>query len=107
MDLRHPTNRIAVESHRTTSVETRLYITTFRVREGDDPEQVLIRVLPAVDRHHNELAQDPPYSVVSVFGTTATDEVRVALSEYGFVVSEQSCAHFLAKLRQEAGEQAS
>src|SRR6185503_3152408 len=39
-------------------------VTTFTASLKESPEETFIRILSAVDLHHNDLAGDPPYSAV-------------------------------------------
>lgn len=40
--------------------------------------------LDSLDQHHNELAQQPPYSELLVFGVSPSPEVSAWLREFGF-----------------------
>lgn len=72
-------------------------VTTFEASSNESPEEAFVRILPAVDRHHNELASDPPYSAVEVFGADATEGVREALGNFDLAVVEEAASHFRAE----------
>jgi hypothetical protein len=74
-------------------------VTTFTASFKESPEEAFIRILPAVDLHHNELAGDPPYSAVEVFGVGATEAVREALGNFDLTVVEEAVSHFRAEVR--------
>lgn len=59
-------------------------ITTFRIEADATPAENLISELSVIDLHHGAYSADPPYTAIEVFGTTLTDEIRLALAEYGF-----------------------
>jgi hypothetical protein len=67
------------------------------------PEQMFIRTLPAVDMHHNQLATEPPYAAVEVFGVPATEAVREALSDFELTVVEETASHFRAEVKRGKG----
>jgi hypothetical protein len=72
-------------------------LTTFKAYAEESPEEALIRILPTVDIHHNELAGDPPYRAVEVFGASATSSVRRALNEFALTVVQEDGTHFRAE----------
>ncbi|MDQ2798978.1 MAG: hypothetical protein M3Y13_04970 [Armatimonadota bacterium] len=57
--------------------------TVFRVSDDDSPEDMVIGVLSAVDRHHDEHSHDPPWSQIEIYGVEPTPRLREALQEYG------------------------
>jgi hypothetical protein len=58
-------------------------ITTFNVVESDTSEEMVIGVLDSVDLHHGEHSHTPPWSVLEVYGASATGAVRAELSRFG------------------------
>jgi hypothetical protein len=94
-----PINRDFVKQCRLPSVEARAVrsITSFVSRADASPEQACIGILQAVDMHHNQWAQQPPYSAVAVFGTHPTAPLRAALADYGLVVVDECDTHFVAR----------
>jgi hypothetical protein len=74
-------------------------VTTFTASSTESPEQAFIRILPAVDMHHNDLAGDPPYSAVEVFGAQATEAVREALRDFDLSIVEEADSHFRAEAK--------
>jgi len=57
--------------------------TTFRVKDGKSPEQILLGVLGDVELHHGRYSHVPAWDTLEIYGATATDEVRKAMEELG------------------------
>lgn len=60
-------------------------VTWFRSRANESPQQMFARITPSLDQHHSELAQDPPYDTLDVYGLPAETEVLSAVEDLGFV----------------------
>lgn len=61
-------------------------LTWFPLRGDESAAQLFARIAPSLDQHHNELAQDPPYSVLDVYGLpTAAGDMLGPLRHLGFV----------------------
>lgn len=58
-------------------------VTAFDVSESDSPEEMLLGVLPNVERHHGEHSHTPPWETLEVFGVAATPAIREALGGFG------------------------
>lgn len=58
-------------------------VTTFDVSDDASPEEMLIGILETVDLHHGEHSSWPPWSILEVYGASATPGVRAALAEFG------------------------
>src|SRR5260221_256515 len=71
-------------------------ITSFKVAPDKTPEDWLLDILDAVELHHGEHSQSPPYSVLRVVGTPLSPRLREELGEYGFVRFEDSADGFVA-----------
>jgi hypothetical protein len=71
-------------------------ITSFRVAPDKRPEDWLLDILDAVESHHGEHSQSPPYSVLRVVGTPLSQRLRRELGECGFVRFEDSADGFVA-----------
>ncbi len=71
-------------------------ITSFKVAPDKTPEDWLLDILDAVELHHGEHSQSPPYSVLRVVGAPLSPRLRRELGECGFVRFEDSSDGFLA-----------
>ncbi len=71
-------------------------ITSFKVPADKTPEDWLLGVLNAVEDHHCEYSQTPPYSILCAIGTVLTPRIRVRLESYHFVRFEDLPEGFLA-----------
>jgi hypothetical protein len=71
-------------------------ITSFQVASGSTPEDWLLGILDAVDLHHGEYSQTPPYSELRVVGTPLSPRLRAELAEFGFIRYEDSSDGFVA-----------
>jgi hypothetical protein len=58
-------------------------ITLFKT-EYPSPEQMLIDQMGTIDVHHGVYSADPPYTALSVVGSTLTPQVRQVLGSFGF-----------------------
>ena len=59
-------------------------ITTFKPGSDASPEDELVAELDTIELHHGEYSADPPYSILEIFGCSASDRVRIALADFGF-----------------------
>jgi hypothetical protein len=71
-------------------------ITTFKVRPSESPSAWALAILGDIDLHHGELSHTPAYSVLEVFGTTVTPDLREALEKYGLTEVESRVDGFRA-----------
>ena len=71
-------------------------ITSFQVDADETPEDWLLGVLGAVEDHHGEYSQTPPYSILRVIGTVLTPRIRAQLESYDFVKFEDLPDGFVA-----------
>jgi hypothetical protein len=71
-------------------------ITSFQVASDKTPEDWLLGILDAVELHHGEYSQTPPYSVLQVVGTSLSPRLRAELDECGFIRYEDSPDGFVA-----------
>jgi hypothetical protein len=58
-------------------------VTTFQYSEENSPEQIVLNMLPMIDRHHNEYSHEPPWQFLKVYGASVTPDIENALKEYG------------------------
>lgn len=80
-----PINRAAAErvwSERPDEPHTN-GVTTFQIDPNSTPDEWCAGILDAVDLHHGENSDSPPYSVVDVIGTRLTIGLRQAFTKYG------------------------
>ena len=79
-----PANERAADSYRRDhpdySLETG--VTTFKVSEGESPEDSFLRILGDVDLHHGEYSHEPAWDSLEVYGVLPTPPIRAALAEY-------------------------
>jgi hypothetical protein len=59
-------------------------VTVFTDSDAMSPEQLLLSELDTIDLHHGSYSADPPYTVLEVLGAPLTENIKAALSEYGF-----------------------
>lgn len=59
-------------------------ITVLKAANDRTLEEVLINEFGTIDLHHGPYSADPPYTVIRVIGTSLTEKIKGALSEYGF-----------------------
>jgi len=59
-------------------------VTTFTVDPAGTPETCCIAELETIDLHHGEYSQNPPYSVLEIFGTEVTPGLWRELDALGF-----------------------
>jgi hypothetical protein len=71
-------------------------VTSFQVVAAETPEDWLLGILDAVDLHHGEHSQTPPYSELRVVGTPLSARLRAELAEFGFIRYEDSSDGFVA-----------
>jgi hypothetical protein len=64
--------------------------------DRESPSEFFERVLEAVEEHHGIHSHDPPWTVLHVYGVSATRSVREALAEYGAMVLHERQDHFTA-----------
>jgi hypothetical protein len=72
-------------------------ITWFPLRRGESAAQVFARIAQSLDQHHNDLAQDPPYDTLDVYGLPAGTNMLSSVRDLGFVsqVKEPGVTRFL------------
>jgi hypothetical protein len=61
------------------------------------PEESLLSILGTVELHHGAYSQNPPVSVIEVFGTTTTAAIGEALAALGFAEVHNSVHGFTAR----------
>jgi hypothetical protein len=100
-----PLNRAAAEFVRAQNPEHRppSDVTTFQVDRDSTPEEWCANILGAVDLHHGEYSDDPPYTVVEVIGAPLTVKLRQAFSEYELNAFVERAAGFQASRSISAG----
>ena len=95
-----PGNRVAVERQwRVTPRPWHLGVTTFKVNADGASELWCADILSDVDLHHGLDSQDPPYSVVEVFGTLLTEKLATEFNSLGFATFEERHDGFRARRR--------
>ena len=72
-------------------------VTGFTHQDADTPEDRLLGQLDAVDIHHGPYSAQPPYTILTVVGATATPEVGEALLDLGFRTIERREGGFTAR----------
>ena len=58
-------------------------LSTFTASD-DDPATAVLEILPTVQLHEGELSQDPPWSLLEVYGASPTPELESELGSLGF-----------------------
>jgi hypothetical protein len=59
-------------------------ITSFKVAPEKTPEDWLLGIMDALELHHGEHSQTPPYSVLRVVGTALTPRLKSEFDANGF-----------------------
>jgi hypothetical protein len=59
-------------------------LTTFDDLNSLSPEELLLGKLDTIELHHGCHSEDPPYTIIEVFGAQVTANAKNVLSEYGF-----------------------
>lgn len=72
-------------------------ITLFQSCSGQSEYDACAGILPAIDLHHGEFSQEPPYQVVEVFGCLLTDALRSRFGEFGFNEFSPTSDGFIAR----------
>jgi hypothetical protein len=72
-------------------------ITIFRPGTDSLPEGDLLIEFSTIDLHHGPYSAKPPYTVIEVFGTLPTAEIKSMLAEYGFSDFQPTADGFVAK----------
>jgi hypothetical protein len=80
----------AVASPSNTPVIQRLWaeatsagITSFKASEEESAEAMCARIADDIDEHHGELAHDPPWSEIAVYGVSLSERLREVFAELG------------------------
>lgn len=96
-----PTNRsVAHRLWKERPAQTHLTgITTFSHKPGLTPEEHLIVELSTIHLHHGAYSADPPCAELEIYGAADTAEIRSALGEIGFEVTERTDTGFRAVRR--------
>jgi hypothetical protein len=71
-------------------------ITTFNDLSSLSTGEMLLDQLETIELHHGSHSANPPYTVIQVFGTQLTPNVKSALAEYGFNSFRTTPAGFTA-----------
>jgi hypothetical protein len=71
-------------------------LTSFKVAPDKTPEDWLLGIMDALELHHGEYSQTPPYSELRVIGTSLTPRLRAEFDENGFARYEDSPDGFIA-----------
>jgi hypothetical protein len=71
-------------------------ITTFKTREGASVEQMLLGKLDSIDLHHGTYSAEPLYTVLEVIGADVTEQIKSAMSAFGFTEFETTALGFRA-----------
>jgi hypothetical protein len=58
-------------------------VTTFKRLDGENLDELIVRVLDMIDEHHGEFAYDPPWAEVEVIGAEPSNLVVESAAEYG------------------------
>lgn len=78
-----PINKAALDCPETGPARLR-YVTTFPVTKVEAPQESILRIAGSLDQHHNELAQDPPYDALDIYGVAANVDLLDGLRLLGF-----------------------
>lgn len=72
-------------------------LTVFPPRKDESATHIFERIVDSLDQHHNELAQDPPYDTLVVYGLPAEADMLDSLRDLGFVsqVKDSAAVRFL------------
>jgi hypothetical protein len=71
-------------------------ITSFHVDEKTGPDEWLVSILDAIELHHGECSQSPPYAKLCVSGTALSAKLQAKLEGYGFNAFEVTPDGFIA-----------
>jgi hypothetical protein len=71
-------------------------VTTFKTLDNCSPEETLINELDTIEEHHGIYSADPPYTVLEVIGTAATERIKAELARFSFNRFEASPNGFRA-----------
>ena len=74
-------NDLAVQAVRPQCIEG--WVTTLKIKPGEDEESRLARALYAIDEHHGEASQSTPYDTLFVYGTSSQPSAQI-MAELGF-----------------------
>ena len=58
-------------------------ITSFKASEGEAAQEMCARIAGEIDEHHGELAHDPPWLEIAVYGATLDNRLREVFKELG------------------------
>lgn len=64
---------------------------------GASPEESLLSILGTVELHHGEYSHDPAVSVMEVYGSAITEELREAFRSLGFAQVRPAEFGFIAE----------
>ena len=94
-----PGHRAAVETlwERRPIPELERGATLFSAPPRLETREDWLSLLEVIELHHGEYSHQPPVDELEVIGTRASDEVRHALSEYGFLELTSSDEGFVAR----------
>ena len=65
------------------SPENRKVVGRVKYEPNDSPEQIRIDILDTCDLHHGEYGHHPRWSVLEVYGTDLTSDIKAALGKFG------------------------
>lgn len=93
-----PPNRAAAQSvwARRTSDSHLNGVTTFKIREEASAEEILLGELSTIDLHHRTYSAEPPYTVLEVMGAAVTEQIKSAMSAFGFTDFQSTALGFRA-----------
>lgn len=64
---------------------------------GQTPADSLLSIVDTVELHHGSDSHDPPVKIIDVLGARATDEIRRAFADLGFLRFDDSADGFVAR----------
>jgi hypothetical protein len=72
-------------------------ITTFEASELESAAEMCARIAEDIDEHHNELAHDPPWSEIEVYGVALDVRLRGLFTELGAMECERTDHGFVCR----------
>jgi hypothetical protein len=72
-------------------------ITSFQADDAESDRMLCARIASDVDLHNGELAHDPPWSEIAVYGSALDDQLREAFSDLGATSFERTLEGFVCR----------
>ena len=89
-----PSNQATAETHWAKSHPPAGSLTTFKAY-GASPDEWAAEILEAIEEHHGQFAQDPPFTQLQIVGCEASERLTSALRGIGFGVAESKAQQLL------------